>query len=172
MESYIHPTCFANLGGEIKRHKLESISETELAYIAGFFDGEGTVGVYARKARARNKSYWSLYIIISQVNPIPLIKIRDLFGGGIYSAPQKTPTGEEAKLIWKWTISDRKAEYFLRNIIDYLIVKKEEATLALAFMDIPRKQGKPASEQNLIRKENISNRIKELKKQEWATLPM
>lgn len=82
-------------------------------YIAGFFDGEGTV----------SKSGYRHRITVTQTNKEVLEKIR-LFTcrGSISVIKKRKPHWKDA---WIYYVSDQKDVYFFLNkIIDKLIVKK------------------------------------------------
>ena len=147
---------------------MEFIPQTELAYLAGFFDGEGTIGVYRLRPNSAGNKF-SFSVSAAGVNPLPLLKLRGYFGGSLVSLNQEKRLGK--KIFWQWKICCKEAEFFLRSVLDYLIIKKEEAILALAFRDIRRQKTIPMAKSDVIEKEIIAKKIKELKKQEWAILP-
>ena len=51
---------------------MNSLSEAQLAYIAGLFDGEGSVGIYYTKSSKSGKKYPKLMARISNNNPTVL----------------------------------------------------------------------------------------------------
>lgn len=94
------------------------MTETELAWSAGFFDGEGCI------LANRSGASFSLRAKVSQVVPEPLEQLRRWFGGNIWY--------EKAYGRSVWTVSGYKARLFLRAILPYLVVKRDRATLALS----------------------------------------
>jgi hypothetical protein len=151
---------------------MKPIPETEIAYIAGLFDGDGCVGLYTRNKTVSNSL--ELSASIGGTNPFPLIKCKDYFGGFIHIQGQRsTKKGYKYKTFWNWKVCARKAEYFLGQILNYLIIKKQEVEIALESRKLvdPRSNfGKSINVE--MQKTNMANKMKELKKQEWATLPM
>jgi hypothetical protein len=106
----------------------------ELAYIAGFFDGEGCVGIRKPSKTATH----SAYATIGQNRPEVLRQIQVQFGGNLRYAPQNH--------VWNYQLSARKAIAFLKAIEPYTIVKKQEILLVLqAFeeMTFNKKAGVP-----------------------------
>ena len=96
-----------------------------LEWLAGFFDGEGSIGVYARNTN-RDKSirYYVLVVSLAQSGNIGkqiCEKLQSIYGGSVY-------LGKSAhKPQWKWNVSADLAQQFLYTIKPFLINKKEEA---------------------------------------------
>ncbi len=100
-------------------------------YIAGFFDGEGSIGIYKRKDRyngaclrtqlTQNKTKESCYI---------LAYLKDKYGGNI--TEQKTLSGG---VKYNWQLNAKGIPIFLRDILPYLILKKHQALLALYWLE-------------------------------------
>lgn len=107
------------------------------AYAAGLFDGEGCVMI----ARARSgtaprgsttkRIYHRLDLSVGQVDRRPLLWLQTRYGGRIDPVPKKRGIGEQ--LCWQWRLGPRAAEMFLRQVLPYLIVKREQAEVALTF---------------------------------------
>lgn len=99
-------------------------------YIAGFFDGEGSVLVYKRTTSLSPKSSTTPYQIratITNTNEAVIRAIQAKHGGSIYNyppAPRRRPA-------WKWTVLCQDAAKFLTAIAPYLIIKAPEVEIAL-----------------------------------------
>lgn len=113
---------------------MDTITKTELAYAAGFFDGEGSIGIAFTK-NTNGKRYHRLMISIVQTDPRPLLWIKARFGG--YMGTGKMHNLGR-KLAYTWQSNSQVAEDFLRTIRPYLIVKAEQADIALAFRETKR----------------------------------
>lgn len=103
----------------------------DLAWAAGFFDGEGSIFI-----QNKGKGITSLRITTSQVNPLPIAKFFELFGG---HTSYQTPKNKNWNPQWKWEQDSRSASETLEKLLPYLIVKKEVALLALEFQAQKRK---------------------------------
>lgn len=117
-----------------------------VAYIAGFFDGEGSVGI---KVEKRKRPCYSPYATVSQVRPEVLFWIRSIFGGSIRFNAKCGKNG-----IWTLWLSSRMALEMMRSLRPYLRVKGAEVDLILeAFSKktINRKAGVPEEVQELRR---------------------
>lgn len=175
----------------IINHNIEPTKE-QLAYCAGFFDGEGTV-IIARETNSPHK-YYAVHVTVDQVNPEPLILFRSLFGGTVYRA-RRNPieaNGHIRKIQWRWSVGLMAADKFLRLIVPYLINKKEEAQLAIKFREdcinqsnkfthpkyadesIPpfiSTHGNMLTEENIALREQYRQSIMALKRREYDNLP-
>jgi len=92
-------------------------------YLAGFFDAEGTVQVGVHNGTP------CLQIRITNTEKALLDKIRGSLGGSVCSKSDKgriTPC-------WHWLVYSKKAASVLREMMPNLIVKREQARLAIEF---------------------------------------
>ena len=104
----------------------------QLAWAAGFFEGEGHVQISKSLRRIdRYSPHYTMNVEVANTNPLPLHQFHSLFGGSIYERKQsKLPN--RAKL-FRWSLSGNAASGFLKAISPYLIFKKEQAKLAITF---------------------------------------
>jgi len=97
-----------------------------LQYIAGFFDGEGSVGIYYRQ---KTKDRFHLRTQLSQNKDKNIQKMMDYlvdkFGGNL--SEQVTLSG---RVKYNWQLNSDTAVSFLRKIEPYLIIKKDQAIIA------------------------------------------
>lgn len=98
---------------------------TVLAYFAGFFDGEGTVGLYNTK---HMKTPLFRVCLCNNVKA-PLELALNLFGGRIRSRFRMHASGLHNN--WEWYIDGPKADHFLRSIRPYTIVKSNQIDVYL-----------------------------------------
>lgn len=129
----------------------------DLAYIAGFFDGEGSINLL-KSIRRRKKANWcaeyTLTVAMGQKDGETLDWIKDNLGGNICKIKRDGS--------YFWYQSNRKAETFLRIILPYLKYKKPQAELALKFYDErpPReKLGKLIPQVELDRRDGIRKEL-------------
>ena len=100
------------------------------AYIAGLFDGEGWITIGLFKTATRNR--YSLYAGINMTDPRALRDISDIFGG--YFKLQKRKK-ETHRPLHSWIVTTQKASDFIKTVMPFLIIKKEEAALAIRFQE-------------------------------------
>lgn len=135
-----------------------------LPYYAGLFDGEGTVGIY--KFNKGDKFYYKLEVQLSNTYLPILYQLKELFGGSVYV--DKKNWKNTRLIVGKWTVSASQAVPFIKDIVPYSLIKKEQLLLALEFQKNTRKllKGKintPLSACELEYKKECSLRMSELK---------
>ena len=108
-----------------------NLTEIEKAYIAGFFDGEGTIGIAAvtRRPNGITKNGYRLYIVIGQVDGDFLHWLKAKYKGYLLLRPRR----ENHQPIWQWRLENRLARIFLTDIQPYLRLKAQQCALGLAF---------------------------------------
>lgn len=122
----------------------------KIIWAAGFIDGEGCIRI--NSYTSRKSTLYNIVLKVSQKKKEPLEILVSLFGGKIGKYGQRN--------IYQWQVTNKMANEALKSLLPYLILKKEQAELALSFQErrISRKLFNP--EQDKIDK----NRLKELKR--------
>jgi hypothetical protein len=106
-------------------------NQTELAWAAGFFDGEGstTAGHY----RDRNHLQRQITMSVAQIDIIPLLRFKEAVQGGNIIGPyqqKKTQLGRKEQ--WRWRTAGKDVKVILDKLWPYLCEpKKVQATEAL-----------------------------------------
>jgi len=107
------------------------LDEITLAYAAGIIDGEGCVHI--RRCKKHN-SFWphiyDLHIFVSSSDQLLTHWLHEQFGGHTCKC-KPPPCGHYPK--YQWCIQANQANQFLQNILPYLLLKKEQAELAIKF---------------------------------------
>ena len=138
----------------------------DATYLAGFFDGEGTVGL-RHAHRTRNidgKDSFTLRIRITQTNEDVMNWVKIITGTGTVYKKKTAPGFKDA---WEWATSGTMAVQVLREMYPFLKVKRLQAEIAFKFGDtIKPKRGNPLSIEERqyrysLRKEmDVANRSK------------
>lgn len=115
------------MNSRIKIKKGRITITTEVAYIAGFFDGEGCVRI--KRSNQKGNSY-HVIAHITNTNKKILKYVESLFGGNT----RKQERGIN-KTIYNWYITSSEAVDFLRMLLPFLQEKKIQAELAIYFHD-------------------------------------
>ncbi len=120
-----------------------SIPTEQLAYWAGFFDGEGSI--QCTRVKGSNGIHFSCSV--SQCGPTVVKEIHAEFGGHMYL---RTRSSAKHRSCWQLSMSGKRGECFLKAILPYLQEKKEEAELALAVRETMdwknQRKGRPKTE--------------------------
>lgn len=103
--------------------RLRKLTPEQAAYIAGFLDGEGTIGV---KRPCKGMPYCKVYITISQKTPEVLRWIKKVTGlGYVREVRQKRPIAGDGRM-WLWYTNGRETTIaFLKQVKPYSIVKRK-----------------------------------------------
>jgi len=129
-------------------------NKEELYYLAGYFDGEGSIGLYKN-----DKGKWLATCVLGQAKKDAISIFHKRFGGYFkYQALNKQPH-------FRWSINSRKEILaFLEEILPCLKEKKEQAEVMLEYCRLDTgKQGKPISLATIEFRTKIASRLKELK---------
>lgn len=100
------------------------------SYAAGFFDGEGHIGL--EKRNDRNNQYY-LRLTTTQKTPEPLYALQALYGGRVFL--QKQSKGR-ATDVWRHRVERCNARLMLEAMLPYLIVKRERAEEVLQIVPV------------------------------------
>ena len=136
----------------------------QLAWAAGFLDGDGFITIQNRNQKINGKIYSGQYLRIGacQASLLPLEELKRLFGGTIRSknsGPNKE--GYNRKEQWIWQCSTNSAKEALTQLLPYLIHKKTVACLAIEFADTMGTTQK-VSEEILNKRIKLQQEIKEI----------
>lgn len=94
-------------------------------YIAGFFDGEGSIDIRYRTTNGGRYDRFELRCAISQVYRKPLDMIQALYGGSVAE--------RRGGAIHHYVVTGAQANALLEAIRPFLVVKADEADVALEF---------------------------------------
>ena len=132
-----------------------------LNYTAGFFDADGTVGVYWHRDETSSRGGGlHLHAGITQKFYMPIFaEWQNRWGGSLVPSRKKHPS-------WKWDVSNHKALSFLEAICPFVRKKKGQVDLAIQFQ---RHKAARGSAPHLTNKEfawqkTIAETMKEMKR--------
>jgi hypothetical protein len=116
-------------------------AETELAYLAGLLDGEGTISVYCSDCKVKGFTYSRIRMMVKVYNSdlVMLNWIKNKFGGLIYEVGKDRPTN------WKrgfaWQIGHKQAAQILRLCLPFLITKRRQAEIFITISETTKRRG-------------------------------
>lgn len=118
------------------------MSPTDLAWAAGFIDGEGYVTVYKKnpiwrtpkgprtgRPRLEGTTFYIQVVVVNR-NPAPIDKLVELFGGTRYVRDR---SGSYKNDYFHWRICGAPALAALELIIPFLVGKRELAETCISF---------------------------------------
>jgi fucose 4-O-acetylase-like acetyltransferase len=128
-------------------------ASVRLAYLAGFFDGEGSISTTRGVLR----------VSVGQVDPTPLQLLHGMFGGTIRRIEKANPNHQT---IYHWTVGAKAAGAVLATLLPYLVVKREQAIVGIQLQSRMLHQGGnkglPAAEKEI--RQTLVKRLKDLKR--------
>lgn len=114
-----------------------AIEPTEVAYFAGFFDGEGSVGAYPK--------YGVYRASLTNTDVRALRRARELWGGAILcqtAATRARMSHPSRRDTWRWELAGHSARDFLEAIRPFVKLKGDQIDTYLAMLDVlPRGRG-------------------------------
>lgn len=109
--------------------KLDTRHIADLAYIAGFFDGEGTLGIF----KTRNR--YELRADITNTCLPALLWIKEKLGGLGSICGYGQNQRRDRKTPYKLRFSPRQAKKFLELIWSFLLEKRVRALMAIEYQN-------------------------------------
>lgn len=135
-------------------------NQTDIAYLAGLFDGEGSISILKNKLErdqyARHPRF-DLATSISNQNFEVLCFAKTLFGGSLLKGPAT----------YQWRLASNKALFFLETVRPYIKIKRVQLELGIAFQTYKR-QRTPRfrlTEEEIDIYESYHKKMQELNKQ-------
>ena len=122
--------------------------------MAGFFDGEGYIGILKRKKKEKWNIEYFIQLSIGQMDGEIMDWVVNNFGGHLHLVKRDGS--------YYWIASNKEAYNILKRIVPYLIYKKPQAELAIKFYE-ERVLRKPIPKEELERREKIYLELKSLK---------
>lgn len=142
-----------------------------LIYLAGFFDGEGHIGFSTSKRIAKDGTlviYHGLRISVSQVSPSVIELFKDTFGTGHICKW----LNQNQRVQFQWMTSGKSAYEVIKHLFPYLIVKKDEAELAIKYQELPWRDKRAGTKriktkEQILKDNEYINRIASLKRRQY-----
>lgn len=119
-----------------RAYDLLPLSEVDAAYIAGLFDGEGTITVAIIKPKQALKTgnRYTPAASLTMCNEAVIRWLQSVTGiGSVY---ERRPQQARFSVSWTWALPARQAIPVLVRIHPYMRVKAEQARLYLEMMEI------------------------------------
>jgi hypothetical protein len=131
---------------------MNELTETEKAYLAGFFDGEGCINISSSQPKGNATTRHQLVVVIGQCNEEFLTRWSAKCGiGKLYEDRSDKSNIPKILRAWHWRMHGKQAATFLSTILPYLDIKRTQAEIALKFdqtmtvMHHPGRRGRSTS---------------------------
>lgn len=124
--------------------EINDLTLEEAAYIAGFVDGEGRIGIDVKRPENSNGCRRDSFIVglrITNTNLEVLNWIYNKIGLGSVIENVNNNAPDHHKAVNEYRLSSNQTTLLLECILPFLIVKKEQAKTALKFIALRQEQG-------------------------------
>lgn len=132
-----HPMSGTTLSRETSYPNIDAINaltDVDRAWMAGFFDGEGSIGLY-RKNKAGVFYAVSTRLTITQTDKNILVPFFNAFGGALTLLDRPERATVRHTQYWTWSCDNVSyAALFMQTIRPWLRQKGEEADILIDFL--------------------------------------
>lgn len=112
------------------------MTPVEQSWLAGVIDGEGWIGI---RKRNEIKGYYSSNIGVTNCNIPFLLNIVKITGvNRVYSKKRSNPKWRD---VYRWHLDGDRVIDVLKQILPYLIIKKNQASLAIDLQNTNKQYG-------------------------------
>jgi len=148
----------------IMNERINKIALNDLAYIAGFIDGEGSLGIRKRVKKNTGNSYHTAFLVIHNTYEPTMKWLQALIGGSLRKIPQYSKNKKvKHKDIFVLSIEPRILRVFLPRVLPYLKQKKEHAEILLIFLKTKvYGRGRPIPTFILVQRDKLTQQIRSL----------
>lgn len=146
-----------------------TISESDLSYYAGLFDGEGFVGAHWVRP-SKNSLTMVLHAEISMSDPQGILDMPRTFG---YGNVRIRLNEQRHRPLFSWYVSSRNAERFLSAIYPYVKAKQDQVAIALRFASRIRERvlrGRRLTKEELLFREALARQLSAAKRVDYRAL--
>jgi hypothetical protein len=129
-------------------HK-DAWSEVELAYLAGYIDADGMIGLWKISSRGnRSGLKYRAAVEVDSCRPEILEQFQHNFGGKVYLRLPKGRNGKmpRARPISKWRLNAEEIRRLLPQVLPFLRAKKRQGEIILSFLESTKPRQKQTEE--------------------------
>jgi|SRR5215471_18647926 len=108
---------------------FNAIPQIDWARLATWIDAEGCVQISWIAKAGRPRGYHALFVDVGNIDVRVMVWLKETFGG--YSNPSKSKSSKRQMFYWR--VSTQMAGEILVRCLPYMIVKREQAEVALLF---------------------------------------
>jgi hypothetical protein len=142
--------------------QLSDSNVVDLAWAAGFIDGEGCISIHKHKS-SRNPKYprFTLRLTVSNTKVDVLNQCKEIFGCGTVTLDQLRED-KNWKQGYRWTVTCDSASRVLKQLIPYLRVKRRQAETGIEFQSRLTLKGKDLTDDEVLIRLGYWQTLKEL----------
>ena len=135
------------------------MDKTKLSYFAGILDGEGCVTISYHQKRNTHR----MRLLVVNTNKDVIDWLSNNFGGHVYEIKRHSQRNPKWKKRFEWHfVPSREYQWVLKGILPFLIIKKRQVEIALAFMATIGKSKYRLSPEQFNLRESLHQELKKL----------
>ena len=138
----------------------------DVAWAAGFFDGEGFVTIQKRKSKAKSGIYYESYYLRIGINHVaiePLQEIQRIFGGTLRQQTKHTVQGNRHQR-HSWQASCSQAKEILIQMMPYFHNKQKAAEIGIELQNTMSENKIKTSDQVQLYRALLKDKLQKLNK--------
>jgi len=117
---------------DYRSYKRISYKPTDIAYLAGIIDGEGSIYIGNFSCNPKTKlPYYQTNIQVSNTDKALIDWLKNTFGGLVNTRTRKQIPANSRKQVFMWTVTGERLTHLCEEILPYLICKKRQAEIML-----------------------------------------
>jgi len=158
--------------------KLAVARDIDWARLAAYVDGEGSILIARTAVKTGTKRpQYTLELVVANTNPLLIQWLCDTFGGIPYFSP---PLGgscksrmygvKATKRCMSWKHFEGRAASLIEKILPYLIIKQEQAKVALAYREVRKmgSKGRKLTDEDIVVRDGLRNQMRALNSGDWV----
>ena len=116
---------------------VERLTDTEIAYLAGLIDGEGSIMMRRQgSSRGEQRARFRAQLIIAATTSLDLISwVTERLGNRWYSTPRMSPNHRPA---WQFHPTEKQSDRLVERCMPYFVVKVRQAQLYIRYRALQR----------------------------------
>lgn len=108
----------------LKKSRLKKMSETEAAWLAGFFDGEGSITKSLTSNGHSKKRYVYWKVVIPNTSKLAMKKVLRITGIGVLS--RRVREEKHYKPLWVWQLNAKlEIKDFASQVVPYMSIPEK-----------------------------------------------
>lgn len=124
------------------QYKRKVYKETDIAYLAGIIDGEGSIYIGNFSCNPITKlPYYQTNIQVTNTDKNLIDWLQQIFGGLVNKRTKQQMPKNSRKQAYTWTISGERLTHLCELILPYLICKRRQAEIMITMRATYTKNG-------------------------------
>lgn len=131
------------------KYKRKEYKDTDIAYLAGIIDGEGSIYIGNFSCNPTSKlPYYQTNIQVTNTDEALIQWLYDTFGG-LVNTKSREKTDRPRKKAFIWTVSGERLTHLCEILMPFLISKKRQAEIMLRMRATFTKNGSRKGQQGV-----------------------